>query len=163
MSNVLCKLEGINKTFGTNHVLRGVDLELRTGEIVVLMGANGAGKSTLVKLICGYHTLDSGTMTLSDQPYRPSDPASAIATGIVTVHQSIDDGVIPDLDVATNLMLDQLTSPSAGLLVRDKRMREQAREVASSMGITTDVRTRVSDLGVADRQMIAIAIFSLII
>ncbi len=157
MGKVLCKLEGINKTFGTNHVLRGVDLELFAGEIVVLMGANGAGKSTLVKLICGYHTLDSGSMTLNEQPYCPSDPAGAIAAGIVTVHQSIDDGVIPDLDVATNLMLDQLTVAGAGLLVRDRLLREKAREVASNMGITTDVRTRVSDLGVADRQMIAIA------
>lgn len=157
MSKVLCKLEGINKTFGTNHVLRGVDLELRAGEIVVLMGANGAGKSTLVKLVCGYHPLDSGTMTLNEKPYHPTDPASAIAAGVVTVHQSIDDGVIPDLDVATNLMLDQLTVAGAGLLVSDRRMRREAQEVASSMGITTDVRTRVSDLGVADRQMIAIA------
>jgi len=157
MSKVLCRLAGINKSFGNNHVLRGVDLALSAGEIVVLMGANGAGKSTLVKLICGYHSLDGGTMTLNDRPYRPVDPAGAIAAGVVTVHQSIDDGVIPDLDVATNLMLDQLTIPGAGLLVRDKQMRSDAREVASSMGITTDVRTRVSDLGVADRQMIAIA------
>ncbi len=138
-------------------MLRGVDLELRAGEIVVLMGANGAGKSTLVKLICGYHALDSGSMELEGQRYQPFEPADAIAAGVVTVHQSIDDGVIPDLDVATNLMLDRLTRPGAKLLVRDRHMRKEAQAVANSMGITTDVRTRVSDLGVADRQMIAIA------
>ena len=152
-----CKLRGITKSFGTNSVLRGVDLDLHAGEIVVLMGANGAGKSTLVKLICGYHSLDSGTMELDGQTYSPIDPAGAITAGVVTVHQSIDDGVIPDLDVATNLMLDHLTRPNAGFWVRDRQLRKKAATVALSMGITTDVRTRVADLGVADRQMIAIA------
>lgn len=157
MHNIVCKLNGINKSFGNNHVLRGVDLELRASEIAVLMGANGAGKSTLVKLICGHHPLDSGTMQVEQQNYIPTDPASAIAEGIVTVHQSIDDGVVPDLDVASNLMLDRLTDTSAGLFVRDRQLRRQAQTIADSMGIKTDVRTRVSDLGVADRQMIAIA------
>ena len=157
MPDHLCKLTGINKSFGNNHVLRGIDLALAAGEIVALMGANGAGKSTLVKLICGYHALDSGTMELEGKPYLPADPASAIAAGIVTVHQSIDDGVVPDLDVASNLMLDRFTRADASLLVRDRQMRKEAQQIASAMGITTDVRTRVSDLGVADRQMIAIA------
>lgn len=157
MSKNACKLRGIGKSFGTNNVLRGIDLDLFAGEIVVLMGANGAGKSTLVKLICGYHNLDAGTMELDGQTYNPVDPAGAISAGVVTVHQSIDDGVIPDLDVATNLMLDHLTRPNASLWVRDGQLRQQAAIVAQSMGITTDVRTKVADLGVADRQMIAIA------
>jgi len=157
MSKHVCKLRGIGKSFGTNTVLRGIDLDLFAGEIVVLMGANGAGKSTLVKLICGYHNLDTGTMELDGQAYSPTDPAGAISSGIVTVHQSIDDGVIPDLDVATNLMLDHLTRPDASLWVRDRQLRKKAAVVALSMGITTDVRTKVADLGVADRQMIAIA------
>ena len=157
MPDHLCKLTGINKSFGSNHVLRGIDLVLDAGEIVALMGANGAGKSTLVKLICGYHSLDSGTMELEGRNWLPSDPASAIAAGIVTVHQSIDDGVVPDLDVASNLMLDRFTRAGASLLVRDRQMRREAQEIADAMGITTDVRIRVSDLDVADRQMIAIA------
>ena len=157
MRKNVCKLRGISKSFGTNNVLNGIDLDLHAGEIVVLMGANGAGKSTLVKLICGYHTLDSGTMELNGQPYNPAGPADAITAGVVTVHQSIDDGVIPDLDVATNLMLDRLTRPDASLWVRDRQLRKEAATVAMSMGISTDVRTRVADLGVADRQMIAIA------
>ena len=157
MRKNVCKLRGINKSFGSNDVLRGIDLDLFAGETVVLMGANGAGKSTLVKLICGYHHLDSGSMELNGQSYRPLDPADAISCGVVTVHQSIDDGVVPDLDIATNLMLDRLTRPDASLWVRDRQLRKEAARVALSMGITTDVRTRVADLGVADRQMIAIA------
>lgn len=154
---VTCKLSGLEKSFGRNHVLRGIDLELRAGEVTALMGANGAGKSTLVKVLCGYHFADAGAMMLGGAPYAPADAADAISKGVVTVHQSIDDGVIPDLDVATNLTLDRLTEPGAGLFVNDRKLRRQARKVADSMGLTMDVRTRVADLDVADRQMIAIA------
>ncbi len=157
MAEITCKLSGLEKSFGRNHVLRGIDLELRAGEVTALMGANGAGKSTLVKVLCGYHFADAGKIELGGEPFAPTDAADAIAKGVVTVHQSIDDGVIPDLDVATNLTLDRLTEPGVGLFVNDRKLRQQAREVAESMGLTMDVRTRVADLDVADRQMIAIA------
>lgn len=152
-----CEIIGLEKSFGGNHVLRGIDMHLTAGEVVVLMGANGAGKSTLVKVLCGFHAHDAGTMRLDEADYRPADAADAITHGVVTVHQSIDDGVIPDLDVATNLMLNRLTEPGAGLLVRDRALRRAAQKVADNMGLTMDVRARVADLSVADRQMIAIA------
>ena len=157
MSNVTLKLRGLEKSFGQNHVLKGIDLELRSGEVTALMGANGAGKSTLVKVLCGYHFADAGAIELAGTAFAPTDAADAIAKGVVTVHQSIDDGVIPDLDVATNLTLDRLTEPGVGFFVNDGKLRRQAREVAESMGLTMDVRMRVADLDVADRQMIAIA------
>ncbi|GAB2208292.1 sugar ABC transporter ATP-binding protein [Roseibium sp. ROS1] len=157
MPDVTCKLSGLEKSFGRNHVLRGIDLELRAGQVTALMGANGAGKSTLVKVLCGYHFADAGEIELAGAPFKPLDAADAISKGVVTVHQSIDDGVIPDLDVATNLTLDLLTEPGADFFVNDRKLRRQARKVAESMGLTMDVRTRVADLEVADRQMIAIA------
>jgi len=153
----VCEIRGLRKSFGKNHVLRDVSLTLSGGEITVLMGANGAGKSTLVKVLCGVHGADAGEIRIAGAPYRPVDAADAIARGVVTVHQSIDDGVIPDLDVATNLMLDRLTEPGAGLFVGDRRLRRAARAVADGMGLVLDVRRRVADLSVADRQMIAIA------
>ena len=152
-----CEIRGLEKSFGRNRVLRGIDLDLQAGEVVVLMGANGAGKSTLVKILCGFHACDAGTMTLSGAKYLPSDAASAFSSGVVTVHQSIDDGVIPDLYVATNLMLNRLTEPGARLMVRDRALRAAAQTVADNMGLEMDVRARVADLSVADRQMIAIA------
>ncbi len=157
MLEITCKLSGLEKSFGRNHVLKGIDLELRAGEVTALMGANGAGKSTLVKVLCGYHFADAGEIELGGEPFSPLDAADAISKGVVTVHQSIDDGVIPDLDVATNLTLDRLTEPGADFFVNDRHLRRLAREVAEGMGLTMDVRTRVADLDVADRQMIAIA------
>lgn len=100
-------VNGLQKSFGKNNVLRGIDLTLDPGSVTVLMGANGAGKSTLVKVICGQHRADGGTMRLATNAFDPEDAADAIRQGVVTVHQSIDDGVIPDLDVANNLMLDR--------------------------------------------------------
>ena len=76
------------------------------------MGANGAGKSTLVKVLCGVHTANAGTVSLYGAPFKPVSPAEAISAGVVTVHQSINDGVVPDLDVASNLMLDELANGS---------------------------------------------------
>ncbi|TDL79872.1 sugar ABC transporter ATP-binding protein [Palleronia sediminis] len=157
MTKTACRIRGLEKSFGPNHVLRGIDLDLRAGEVTVLMGANGAGKSTLVKVLCGYHRRDAGTIELGGAPFDPADAADAIAKGVVTVHQNIDDGVIPDLDVATNLTLDRLTEPGAPLFVRDSKLRAEARRVAEGMGLRMDVRSRVGDLDVADRQMIAIA------
>ncbi len=145
------------KSFGRNSVLKGFDLSLDYGSVTVLMGANGAGKSTLVKVLCGYHSADGGELQLAGQNYAPLNAADAIAKGVVTVHQSIDDGVIPDLDVANNLMLDRLAEPGSGFFVREGKLRREAQQVADSMGIDVDLKARVADLAVADRQMIAIA------
>ncbi len=157
MAAAVCTIRGIEKAFGPNRVLRDIALDLPQGRVTVLMGANGAGKSTLVKILCGVHAADAGDIELFGEPFRPASPADAYDKGVVTVHQSIDDGVIPDLDVASNLLLDRLTEPSSSFFLKDKAMRREAREIAASMRIEVDVRTPVSSLGVADRQMIAIA------
>lgn len=157
MTGPLCEIAALHKAFGRNDVLRGIDLTLRAGEVTVLMGANGAGKSTLVRILSGVYQPSAGAMVLSGVPFAPVNAADAIAQGVVTVHQSIDDGVIPDLDVATNLMLDRLTEPGAATFVDDRALRRGAAGVAQGMGLSVDVRARVADMGVAERQMIAIA------
>ena len=151
------EVTGLLKRFGKNRVLKGIDLSLDYGSVTVLMGANGAGKSTLVKVICGYHAPDEGELKLAGKPFSPLNASDAIAKGVVTVHQSIDDGVIPDLDVANNLMLDRLATKGSGFFVRETKLRYEAQQIADSMGIDVDMKARVSSLSVADRQMIAIA------
>ena len=153
----VCEIRGLEKAFGPNRVLRSIDMDLPEGQVTVLMGANGAGKSTLVKVLCGVHRADGGAISMFGAPFEPVSPADAFAKGVVTVHQSINDGVVPDLDVASNLMLDQLSEPGTGLFLQSRALRAEARKIAASMGIEVDVRTPVAELGVADRQMIAIA------
>ncbi len=149
-------IRGLTKAFGRNTVLRGVDLDLPARQVTVLMGANGAGKSTLVKVLCGVHPADGGEVLLDGRPFRPGSPAVALRAGVVTVHQNINDGVVPDLDVASNLLLDSLAE-GQGLFLNGRRMREDARRIADSVGLDVDVRRTVAGLALADRQLVAIA------
>ncbi|MGQ2905673.1 MAG: sugar ABC transporter ATP-binding protein [Neoaquamicrobium sediminum] len=151
------RIAGLEKAFGPIRVLSDVDLELRAGEVTVLMGANGAGKSTLVKVISGVHARDRGTMHLSGEPFDPGSPAEAIRAGVVTVHQNINDGVVAALDVATNLTMDRLTGKGAPLLFNPRRVRREAQAVADRLGLQVNLSASISELSLADRQMVAIA------
>jgi simple sugar transport system ATP-binding protein len=157
MVELACQISGIVKSFGLNQVLKEVDLELPSATVTVLMGANGAGKSTLVKILCGVHKADIGRVTLFGKNFAPDSPSDAFQSGVVTVHQTINNGVIPDLDVASNLLIDRLADSSAGFFIRKEKLRSEARKVASTMDLDLDITAVVRDLGLADRQMIAIA------
>ncbi len=148
---------GITKSFGMNNVLRGINLKLYPGQVAVLMGANGAGKSTLVKVICGVYKQNGGSIRLCGEDFDPTTPSQAIKAGVVTVHQSINDGVIADLDIVSNLMLDRLSEPSAGFFLKRGKLKKQAREVAAAIGLDVDVSLSVNELDLADRQLVAIA------
>lgn len=151
------QISGIEKAFGTNRVLRGIDLTLEPGTVTVLMGANGAGKSTLVKIMCGVYSADAGQMFLNGTPFLPSVPSQALRSGVVTVHQSINDGVIADLDVGSNLMLDRLAEPGSGFFYKRKATHKAAREIAALVGLDVDMARPVSELSLADRQLVSIA------
>lgn len=157
MCSAAVEISGLTKAFGANRVLTGLDLELESGAVTVLMGANGAGKSTLVKVISGVHRADGGTIRLNGKTLNAHTPQDAIAAGVVTVHQNINDGVIPDLDVASNLMLDRLAKPRSGFFFKRREIRARARSIAASMGLSVDVTRPVRELGLADRQLVAIA------
>ncbi len=156
MTEAAIRIAGLKKAFGRNQVLRGVDLVIPPGQVTVLMGANGAGKSTLVKILCGVHPADSGEVWLAGAAHAPRSPSDALRAGVVTVHQSINDGVAADLDVASNLMLDHLAS-GAGMFLNGPKLRARAREIAAEVGLAADMRGKVADLSLADRQLVSIA------
>jgi simple sugar transport system ATP-binding protein len=156
MTPTAITIRGLTKAFGRNVVLRGVDLDLPAAQVTVLMGANGAGKSTLVKVLCGVHGADGGEVMLDGRPFAPGSPAVALRSGVVTVHQNINDGVVPDLDVASNLLLDSLAE-GRSLFLNRRRMREEARRIAAGVGLEVDVDRPVAGLALADRQLVAIA------
>ncbi|WP_424930510.1 sugar ABC transporter ATP-binding protein [Amaricoccus tamworthensis] len=157
MSEAVITAEAVEKSFGANHVLRGINLSLREGEVTALMGANGAGKSTLVKILSGVHRADGGIIRLGSERFEPGSPSEAMAAGVVTVHQSINDGVVADLDVASNLMLDRLAKHGSGFFVNTRKLRQEAGKVAASIGLEVDMGRMVSRLSLADRQLVAIA------
>lgn len=155
--NTALSVTGIKKAFGNNNVLHDVGFELPAGKVTVLMGANGAGKSTLVKILSGVHQRDAGDIVLFDQPYSPQTPSAAITSGVVTVHQSINEGVVQDLDIASNLLLEQLANGESGFWLDQKQLRSKAKDIAKLVGLNHSPDTLVHTLSLADKQLVSIA------
>src|SRR3954462_5488810 len=82
-------VKGVSKRFGATQALDSIDLEVRPGEVVALLGENGAGKSTLSNIIAGTFARDPGSMPGQGQPYAPAEPGDAIAAGIGMIHQEL--------------------------------------------------------------------------
>ena len=151
---IVLEARKINKSFGSAHVLRDVSFELRRGEIHGLIGENGAGKSTLMKIIGGDYTLDSGELFYEGKPVIISSPADSLALGIRIVYQEFN--LVRSLTVAENVYLGDIPRTKNGL-VDWKEMYSNAEAFLCEMGIRIDVRQKVSDISVAEQQLIEIA------
>ena len=121
------------------------------------MGANGAGKSTLIKVLCGVYPADSGTIEIDGQSIEFRSPIEAFAAGIHTVHQIINDGVVQQLTVAENLTLDEICRPGGSAMLDRRRIVERAREIQKILGLDLPLNRAMSDLGQAERQLVAVA------
>ena len=97
----LLDMRGVTKSFGGAQALRGVDFDLKRGEIHALLGENGAGKSTLMNILSGVIAPDGGEMLLDGEAVRFADPRAAQAAGVATIFQELD--LVPSLDVTANL------------------------------------------------------------
>ncbi|HEY0188148.1 MAG TPA: sugar ABC transporter ATP-binding protein [Cellulomonas sp.] len=139
-------------TFGSFRALKGVDLAVRPGEIVGLLGENGAGKSTLIKVLAGVHRPSSGTVALGGEPVALTGPRDAIVRGVATVHQH--SMLAANLTVAANLVLGD--EPSRGPVVTEAAVRARARAICERVGIDLPLGSLVSDLGLAMRQRVEI-------
>ncbi|WED28840.1 sugar ABC transporter ATP-binding protein [Vibrio sp. DW001] len=159
MSNVVNAIEirAIKKKFGSNTVLHDVSFNIDGGKILALLGANGAGKSTLVKILSGVYHADEGTVIINGETVDISNPQSARDAGIITVHQIINDGVVQDLSIAENLLLDKLCDGRFSTFISKKELHKQAKPLAEKIGLDVALDTQVSELSQADRQLVAIA------
>src|SRR5215510_12201324 len=100
---MLLEAKSISKTFAGVHALKGVDFELREGEVHALIGENGAGKSTLIKIMTGAIQPDSNVLFVSERPVAYNDPAIARSLGIAAIYQQ--PSLFPHLSVAENIRL----------------------------------------------------------
>jgi ABC-type sugar transport system ATPase subunit len=148
-------MRGIVKKFAGVRALDGVDLDLRGGEILALVGENGAGKSTLINIIGGRWPAGSyeGEMLMDGQPIAFGGPHDALAAGIAVIHQELQ--LVPDLSVAENLFLGRL--PARRGIVNQRAMRAQARSVLDRYGFDVDPAVRLGSLSIARRQLVEIA------
>jgi ribose transport system ATP-binding protein len=146
-------LRGIGKQFANIRVIDGIDLDVRPGEVVALLGENGAGKSTLSSIIAGVLPPSEGTMTWHGAPYAPGSPGDAIAVGIGLIHQEMR--LLPDLSIAENVFVGRL--PMRGGRVDRASMNARAAEQLKRLGLNVPPTQLVRTLRVAAQQQVEIA------
>ena len=98
MSDIILKLENISKSFGETNVLNGIDLEVKKGEFVTLLGSSGCGKTTTLRIIAGLETADSGKVYLSGNDVTDLEPNKR---NVNTVFQNY--ALFPHLNIFDNI------------------------------------------------------------
>ena len=147
-------VRNIGKTFGTINVLRGIDLDVRPGEVLALLGENGAGKSTLSSLIAGLIPPDpGGRMAWGGRPYVPKSPADALHAGIGLIHQEMR--LLPHLTIAENVFVGRLVMKNGRIDM--PAMIERAQAQLHRLGLDVPATRKVGTLRVAAQQQVEIA------
>ena len=147
------QLTGIGKRFNGIHALNGVNLTVRAGECMALIGENGAGKSTLVKTLTGIYQPDAGTLALDGRPVTFASPQAAMAAGITAVHQ--ETVMFDELSVAENIWVGR--HPTRAGRIDWARIEREAEALFARLEVALPVRARVKDLSVAQRHFVEIA------
>ena len=155
----LVEMRNIEKFYGRIHALRNVNLTIKRGEIVGLLGDNGAGKSTLIKVLSGAVPYTSGQILINGREVVLRSTKDAIAAGIETIYQ--DSALVPQLSIARNLFLGRELRTGPHFLDRldNDRMNEVARSLLKRVGISKNIppTTPIGSLSGGERQAVAIA------
>ena len=155
----LLKCEGINKWCGNLHALKDVNMSINKGEVIGLIGDNGAGKSTLIKIICGVHKLDKGSVHFEGNQVSIDNPKAAMKLGIETIHQYST--MFQEMSIARNVFIGR-EPKKFGLnflgLLDEKTMDHESMKAIKDVGL--DLRSPhipVKELSGGERQGVAIA------
>ncbi|PCK81695.1 ATP-binding cassette domain-containing protein [Rhizobium sophoriradicis] len=158
-TETLVEMRQIEKFYGRVHALRDVNLTIRKGEIVGLLGDNGAGKSTLIKVLSGAVPYTSGQIVIKGREVRLRSTNDAIASGIETIYQ--DSALVPQLSIARNLFLGRELRTGPRFLDRldQERMNAVAADLLKRVGISKNIppTTPIGSLSGGERQAVAIA------
>ena len=154
-------VRGATKRFGAVLALEDVSIEVRSGEVLALLGDNGAGKSTLIKCISGVHRLDAGTIEVDGEPVHMTNPAVARATGIETVYQDL--ALFDNLDATANFFVGREEAvpswlPRGMRWMRRREMQRQSTELVGRLKINLPQKSAsVGMMSGGQRQAIAVA------
>ncbi len=144
---------GVDKSFGSNQVLKQAGFTLESGEVHALMGENGAGKSTLMKILTGVYTKDAGTVLVDGKEVNYKNPQEAEKAGIVFIYQELN--VMFDLTVEENLFMGKEIHGKFGICDK-KAMQKKAQEALNTLGVNISPKTVMSELSVGQQQMVEI-------
>jgi simple sugar transport system ATP-binding protein len=147
----LLSMRGIEKRFGALRANASVDLELRSGEVLGLLGENGAGKTTLMNVLFGMYSADAGSIEIGGRPVNISRPADALDAGVGMVHQHFH--LVPRHSVLENLMVGE---PGRGLRLDAESALARVREIASRYCLELHPELLVGDLTVGEQQRLEI-------
>ena len=152
----LLELRGVTKAFGSVQALTDVDLEVREGEVMALVGDNGAGKSTLIKCVAGIHPMDSGQIFFDGKPVSIQSPKAAADLGIEVVYQDL--ALCDNLDVVQNMYLGREEKDWFQRL-KEPPMEAKTSETLKTLAVTTikSIRQPVATLSGGQRQSVAVA------
>ena len=150
-------IKSITKSFGNNLVLKDVNFDLFPGEVTSFIGANGAGKTTLVKILAGIHNFEKGKIEIDGLDYSPINPTDAMRKGIAIVHQIISEGVIEDMTVYENLVIDRLCIGDSDIYFNRNKAKKDAKKIADALDLDLPLNSLTRDLSQAEKQLVAIA------
>ncbi len=157
-ADIVLETRGIVKRFPGVVALKGIDFDLRFGEVHVILGQNGAGKSTFVRVLNGIYTPDRGEIFLHGEKISIKSPRDARRYGITLIHQEVM--IVPNLSVAENIFLSTLGDRGVSGLVSSRRpdyRADEAKKYLELIGLNIDPNTKVRDLRISDKQLIQFA------
>ena len=147
-------IRGMSKSFGRNRVLDHIDLNVKRGSVMGLMGENGAGKSTMMKCLFGTYQKDEGEIFLDGQGIDFSGPKEALENGIAMVHQELNQAL--ERSVVDNLFLGRYPLTPLGF-IDESLMHKEAADLFRNLGISVPLDVPMRQLSVSKRQMCEIA------
>ena len=149
----LLEVRGISKSFPGVRALHNVDLNVREGEVLALLGENGAGKSTLMKILAGVQPPDRGEIRLDGQSIVIDSVQTALSHGIALIHQELN--LSGNLDVGANIFLGR--EPTRFGMIDKDRIREESRHVLDLVGLDVSPDALAGSLSIGHQQLVEIA------
>ena len=153
MGEYIVEINGVSKAFPGVLALNGVNFNLKSGEVLALLGENGAGKSTLMKILSGIYAKDDGTIKIFGKEIEDMSPKKAQELGIAIIHQELN--MCSHLTVTENIFLGREATKSG--ILSDKEMEKKAKNILDKLNIDIDPGMVVGDLAVSKQQMVEIA------
>lgn len=153
-NDYILQIISLSKSFGKNQVLRHIDLNVKKGTVMGLMGENGAGKSTMMKCLFGIYARDEGKIILDGKPIEFSGPKEALEHGVAMVHQELNQCL--QRNVVDNLFLGRYITNDLGV-IDEKEMLKRSKDLFKSLNMDVNPKVKVGTLSVSQRQMIEIA------